>query len=154
MKAFALAILLLASQAIERPAFAQKAAVQDAPAQAAEQTVPVWRSIEIRIKPGQTDAFWKDMRENGLAMFDMAKEQGLIAGYELLSNPYKAEAGEWDALLMLKFDNFAALDRLEARGGELYMKHYGPERLKTLAAERDALREVVADRVLRGMPTP
>ena len=56
------------------------------------------------------------------------------------------------ALLMLKYDNWAGLDEIEARAGEFYLEHYGAKRLKALGEEREAMREVLSNRAVRGVP--
>lgn len=122
--------------------------------EAAEQPAPVCRMVYYRIKPGQAEAFWNDFRDNGAPMFNMAKAEGILADFMLFSNPYKAAPDEWDALLMLKYHNWAGLDAIEARAGKLYLEHYGAEKLKTLEAERAAMREVLSNRAVRGVPLP
>lgn len=122
--------------------------------EAAEQPPPVWKMVYYRIKPGMADAFWKDMRENGAPMFGMAKEAGILADFMLFRNSDKAAPDEWDALLMLKYHNWAGLDQIEARAGEFYLEHYGAERLKTLGEEREAMREVLSNRAVRGVRLP
>ena len=143
MKRLLIAALFLTSLAPAGAVFAQEAA---------EPPAPVWRMVYYRIKPGQAEAFWKDFRENGAAIFEMAKEEGILADFMLFSNPYKAAPDEWDALLMLKYDNWAGLDEIEARAGEFYLEHYGAERLQTLEKEREAMREVLSNRAVRGVP--
>ena len=145
MKQMLIAALFLTSLAPAGGVFAQDAA---------EQPAPVWRMVYYRIKPGQAEAFWNDFRENGAAIFGMAKEEGILADFMLFSNPYKAAPDEWDALLMLKYDNWAGLDDIEARAGEFYLEHYGAERLKGLEEEREAMREVLSNRAVRGVPLP
>ena len=145
MKKLLIAALVLTSAAWGGGALGQEAA---------EQPAPVWRMVYYRIKPGQAEAFWNDFRDNGAPMFNMAKAEGILADFMLFSNPYKAAPDEWDALLMLKYHNWAGLDAIEARAGEFYLEHYGAERLKTLGEEREALREVLSNRAVRGVPLP
>ena len=142
--------LLIAALALISAAWGGGALGQEA----AEQPAPVWRMVYYRIKPGQAEAFWNDFRDNGAPMFNMAKEEGILADFMLFSNPYKAAPDEWDALLMLKYRNWAGLDAIEARAGKLYLEHYGAEKLKTLEQERTALREVLSNRAVRGVPLP
>ena len=145
MKKSLIATLFLTSLALGAGVIAEEAA---------EQPAPVWKMVYYRIKSGQAEAFWKDMRENGAPIFDMAKDAGILADFMLFSNPDKAAPDEWDALLMLKYDNWAGLDEIEARAGEFYLQHYGAERLNTLGAEREAMREVLSNRAVRGVPLP
>ena len=145
MKKMLIAALFLASLGSAGGAFAQETA---------EQPAPVWRMVYYRIKPGQAQAFWNDFRVNGAAIFSMAKQEGILADFMLFSNPYKAAPDEWDALLMLKYDNWAGLDDIEARAGEFYLEHYGAEKLQTLEAEREAMRDVLSNRAVRGVPLP
>ena len=145
MKNLLIAALFLTSLASAGGGFAQDAA---------ERPAPVWRMVYYRIKPGQAEAFWNDFRENGAAIFNMAKEEGILADFMLFSNPYKAAPDEWDALLMLKYDNWAGLDDIEARAGEFYLEHYGAEKLQALEAERETMREVLSNRAVRGVPLP
>ena len=145
MNKLLIAALFLTSLASAGAVFAQDTAVQPA---------PVWRMVYYRIKPGQAEAFWNDFRENGAAIFNMAREEGILADFMLFSNPYKAAPDEWDALLMLKYRNWAGLDEIEARAGEFYLEHYGAEKLQTLEAEREAMREILSNRAVRGVPLP
>ncbi len=148
LKNLLIATLILTSLASAGGSFAQEAAEQTAP------VAPVWRMVHYRIKPGQAEAFWNDFRENGASIFNRAREEGILADFMLFSNPYKAAPDEWDALLMLKYDNWAGLDEIEARAGEFYLEHYGAERLKALGEEREAMREVLSNRAVRGVPLP
>src|SRR5215472_2007877 len=47
---------------------------------------PVWRATYFHLKPGMSDAFWKDFREHGKPVLDEFKKQGFISDYKLFTN--------------------------------------------------------------------
>src|ERR1700747_3181038 len=47
---------------------------------------PVWRVTYFHIKPGQSEAFWKDIRENFKPVYADFKKEGLITDYKMWLN--------------------------------------------------------------------
>jgi hypothetical protein len=111
---------------------------------------PVWRVTYYSIKPGQGDAFWKDLRENFKPIYDEFKKEGLITDYKFWTNPVTDHPDDWDVALGVLYPNWAALDGLDAKGMTVVAKHYGSRDAALEAAKmRNALREVVASHLAR-----
>ena len=103
-----------------------------------------WRMVEYRYKDGQSQAFWADMRENGEPLFALAIDRGLMSGYEILINPFKAGDDDWDVMLILKYPNYAALDNIEARAAKVYLEYFGSqEAVQEASRHRASYRDIV-----------
>jgi hypothetical protein len=103
----------------------------------------VWRAVYYRFKPAQEEAFWKDFAEHR-PFFELAIQEGIMLEYKLFKNPTKHDEDDWDVMLALIYADYAALDRLEAEAGRLYLKYFGSaeavtEAAKNRAAQRDVL---------------
>jgi hypothetical protein len=106
---------------------------------------PVWRVTYYSLKPGQSDAFWKDIREHFKPIYDEFKKEGLITDYKFWTNPVYDHPNDWDVALAILYPNWAAMDGLDAKGMTVVAKHYGSRDAALEAAKkRSELREVVA----------
>jgi hypothetical protein len=111
---------------------------------------PVWRVTYYSIKPGQGDAFWKDIRENFRPIYDEFKKEGLISDYKFFTNPVTDHPNDWDVALAILYPNWAALDGLDAKGMTVVVKHYGSREAALEAGKmRTGLRDVVASHLAR-----
>jgi hypothetical protein len=70
----------------------------------------VWRVTYFHIKPGQSEAFWKDIRENMKLVYADFKKEGLITDYKMWLNDTTDHPGDWDVAVGILFPNYAALD--------------------------------------------
>lgn len=113
-------------------------------------TGPVWRVTYYSIKPGQGDAFWKDIRENFKPIYDEFKSAGLISDYKFWVNPVLDHPNDWDVALGIMYPNWAAMDELDAKGATIAAKHYGSREAMIESGKRRAeLREVIASHLAR-----
>jgi hypothetical protein len=111
---------------------------------------PVWRVTYYSIKPGQGDAFWKDLRENFKPIYEEFKKQGLISDYKVFQNTGSDHPNDWDVAIAILYPNWAALDQLDTKGATIAAKHYGSRDAMLEAGKKRAdYREVVASHLAR-----
>lgn len=111
---------------------------------------PVWRVTYFHIKPGQSEAFWKDLRENLKPVYSDFKKEGLITDYKMWLNDTTDHPGDWDVAVAILFPNYAALDAIDANAATIAAKHYGSrDAMIETAKKRNELREVVASKLAR-----
>src|ERR1700740_3275888 len=80
---------------------------------------PVWRVTYFHIKPGQSEAFWKDIRENFKPVYADFKKEGLITDYKMWLNDTTDHPGDWDVAVGILFPNYAALGAVDAKRATL-----------------------------------
>lgn len=111
---------------------------------------PVWRVTYFHIKPGQSDAFWKDIRENMKPIYAEFKKEGFISDYKVWLNDTTDHPGDWDVAVGILFPNYAALDAVDAKAATIAAKHYGSrDAMIDAAKKRNEFREVVASKLAR-----
>ena len=111
---------------------------------------PVWRVTYLHIKPGQSEAFWKDIRENFKPVYADFKKEGLISDYKFWLNDTIDHPNDWDVAIGVLFPNYAALDTVDAKAATIAAKHYGSrDAMIEAGKKRNDLREVVASKVAR-----
>jgi hypothetical protein len=111
---------------------------------------PVWRVTYLHIKPGQSEAFWKDIRENFKPVYADFKKEGLISDYKFWLNDTIDHPNDWDVAIGILFPNYAALDTVDAKAATIAAKHYGSrDAMIEAGKKRNDLREVVASKVAR-----
>jgi hypothetical protein len=109
---------------------------------------PVWRVTYYEIKPGQGEAFWKDLRENIKPVYDAVKKEGMITDYKVWTNVTSDGPHDWDVAVGLMFPNWAALDQVDAKAATISASHYGSrEAMLEAAKKRTEIREVVASKL-------
>jgi hypothetical protein len=110
----------------------------------------VWRVTYYHIKPGQGEAFWKDIRENLKPVYESLKKEGMISDYKFWTNVTTERPGDWDVAVGLMVANYAAIDQLDAKAATSIAKHYGSrEAMIEAGKKRNELREVVASKLAR-----
>jgi len=110
----------------------------------------VWRVTYYSIKPGQGDAFWKDIRDNFKPIYDEFKKAGYILDYKFYTNPVIDHPHDWDVALAISVPNWAAIDELDAKGATIAAKHYGSrEAMIEAGKKRTELRETIASHLAR-----
>jgi len=111
---------------------------------------PVWRVTYFHIKPGQSEAFWKDIRENMKPVYADFKKEGLITDYKVWTNLTTDHPDDWDVAVGILFPNYAALDTVDAKAATIAAKHYGSrDAMIDAAKKRNEVREVVASKLAR-----
>jgi hypothetical protein len=111
---------------------------------------PVWRVTYYHIKPGQSEAFWKDIRENLKPVYADLKKEGLISDYKMWLNDTTDHPGDWDVAVGVLYPNYAALDALDAKAATIVAKHYGSrDAMIEAGKKRNDIREVIASKLAR-----
>jgi hypothetical protein len=86
---------------------------------------PINRIILVDIKPGKGSDFWTDLRQNLRPLYDEYKRQGLIQNYSVGVKTTAEGPQDWDAVIILTFKNWAALDTFATKGDSVSMRYYG-----------------------------
>jgi len=111
---------------------------------------PVWRVTYYELKPGQSEAFWKDFRENLKPTYEMLKKEGLINDYKVWTNVTTDAPHDWDIAVGYTIPNWATIDQLDAKAATLIAKHYGSrEAMIEAGKKRNDIRTVVASKLAR-----
>jgi len=111
---------------------------------------PVWRVTYFHIKPGQSEAFWKDIRENIKPVYADLKKEGLISDFKFWTNLTTDHPDDWDVAVGILFPNYAALDGVDAKAATIAAKHYGSrDAMIDAGKKRNELRTVVASKLAR-----
>ena len=111
---------------------------------------PVWRVTYYHIKPGQSEAFWKDIRENMKPVYADFKQEGLITDYKMWLNDTTDHPGDRDVAVGILFPNYATLDAVDSKGATIVAKHYGSrDAMIDAGTKRNEIREVVASKLAR-----
>jgi hypothetical protein len=111
---------------------------------------PVWRVTYYHIKPGQSEAFWKDIRENMKPVYEAVKKEGWITDYKVWYNVTTDRPDDWDIAVAVLYPNFAAIDQLDAKAATLVAKHYGSrDAMIEAGKKRNEFRDVVMSKLAR-----
>jgi hypothetical protein len=111
---------------------------------------PVWRVTYYHIKPGQSEAFWKDFRENLKPVYEAAKTEGWLVDYKAWLNATTDNPNDWDVAIGILYPNWATIDQLETKAATLVNKHYGSrEAALDAAKKRTEIRDVVMSKLAR-----
>jgi hypothetical protein len=110
----------------------------------------VWRITYYHLKPGQGEAFWKDMREHLKPVYESLKKEGIISDYKVWNNVTTDTANDWDVCVGLMFPSWAALDQVDAKAATIVAKHYGSrDAMIEAGKKRNDLRDVVMSKLAR-----
>jgi hypothetical protein len=111
---------------------------------------PVWRVTYYHIKPGQGEAFWKDIRENMKPVYADFKKEGLISDYKVWLNDTTDHPDDWDVAVGILFPNYAAMDALDSKAATIAAKHYGSrDAMIEAGKKRNDIRQVVMSKLAR-----
>ena len=126
------------------------------PAAAMGNTTPgtVTRVVLLRIKPGQTDAFWDDVRRNTKPIFEEYKRRGILVDYGYFTKATWDGPTDWDVGFTLTYSNWGALDNLGQRTDPVTIGHYGSVERRTAAQAARINTSEVAQSFLIRQQTP
>lgn len=94
----------------------------------------VVRVVHIRIKPGRTDAFWADMRQHLVPIYEQEKASGIISDYTFSTKVTAEGENDWNVGISIVYPNWATLDNFAARTDPITLGHYGSAANRTAAA--------------------
>ena len=108
------------------------------------------RVILVDIKPGKASAYWNDLRQNLRPLYDEYKRQGLIQDYSVGVKTTTEGPNDWDAVIILTFPNWAALDTFATKGDSISMRYSGSYAKRSdLASKRSESASVVSSILVR-----
>lgn len=93
----------------------------------------VVRVVQIRLKPGRSDAFWADFRQNLKPVYDQEKLAGIITGYTVATKVTTNNENDWNVSLRISYPNWATLDDVAKRTDPITIAHYGSVAKRTEA---------------------
>lgn len=114
----------------------------------------VMRVTLLKIRDGQTTAFWDDVRRHGKPILDEEKKQGIILDYQYYTKSTTDGPDDWDVGITVTYPNWAALDTFGARMGPLTLTHYGTADARTSAVTARGTYSQVAQSFLIRQQTP
>jgi len=97
---------------------------------------PVWRVIYVDVKPGMSDAFWSDIKQNFKPIYEEFKKQGWIVDYKFYTNPVSTHPGDWAVAIAIEYKSWATLDEMAEKAGSITEKHYGSRQAMMDAAKK------------------
>jgi len=111
---------------------------------------PINRVFLVDIKPGKSSDFWTDLRQNLRPLYDEYKRQGLIQNYSVGVKTTAEGPDDWDAVIILTFRNWAALDTFATKGDSVSVRHFGSYGKRSdLASKRSESTNLVSNILVR-----
>lgn len=108
----------------------------------------VWTVTFVRVKPGMSATYLRDLANNWKKVMDEAHKQQLVLSYKILGgNPVNRD--DWDLMLLIELKNWAALDGAEEKFGAIEEKLIGPETRQTeMMLKRGEIRDILGTKNL------
>lgn len=97
---------------------------------------PVWRVTYIDVKPGMSDAFWTDIRQNFKPIYEEFKKQGWIVDYKFYTNPVAQHPNDWSVAIAIEYKTWGTLDDMGEKAAAISEKHYGSRQAMMDAAKK------------------
>jgi hypothetical protein len=113
----------------------------------------VWSVSMIRVKPGMSDVYFRDVLPQRKQIFDEAKKQGLVLSSKTLSGISNGR-DDFDVMFLVEFKNWAAFDGMEAKFRAIESKIVGAEdkQLQVMTKRLD-VREILGEKVMQELIT-
>ena len=93
----------------------------------------VTRVTLVQIKPGHAEMFWNDIRQHVKPIYEEYKRRGIIVDYSFGTKTTFDSPGDWDVVITLSYQNWAALDGLGPKIDPVTIAHYGSIAQRTAA---------------------
>jgi hypothetical protein len=97
---------------------------------------PVWRLVYVDVKPGMSDAFWSDIKQNFRPIYDEFKKQGWVVDYKFYTNPVSEHPDDWSVAIAIEYKDWGTLDEMGSKAGAVTEKHYGSRQAMMDAAKK------------------
>jgi hypothetical protein len=108
----------------------------------------VWSVDFIRVKPGQTLTYGRELAASWKKMLDEQKEQGLVLSYKILSGS-PSNRDDFTHMLLVEFPNYAVFDQQEKMDATMKKVIGSLGDLNEMFRKREEIREAIGTRVLR-----
>jgi hypothetical protein len=110
----------------------------------------VWVVDFIRLKPGHTLDYGRELAATWKKVLDEQRKQGLVLSYKILTGS-PSSRDEFTHMLMVEFPNYAAFDE-QAKMDAAVKKVFGSlGGLNEMFRKREEIREAIGTRLLREM---
>jgi len=109
----------------------------------------VWTVTFVRVKPGMSQTYLRDLASTWKQVMDEARKQQLIVSYKILGgNPGNRD--DWDLMLLVESKNWAAFDGADDKFDAIVEKMVGPEKKQVeMMVKRSDVREILGTRNLQ-----
>jgi len=109
----------------------------------------IWTMTTIRVKPGQFEAYMRDVLPMRKKIDEEAKKEGLLLSSHVLSGQ-SSNAEDYDLVILEEFKNWAAFDGISAKYDTIIAKIGSSEEQQTQSMEkRVELRAIVGEKTLQ-----
>jgi len=107
----------------------------------------VWNITFVKTVEGLEDLYLEELREMWKPIMEEALKEKVILSFRIFSSP-ASTPGDWDLMLMMEFENFAALDGIEEKMMAIFERLAGEEEeFEEGAAKRNEIREILGDKL-------
>lgn len=109
----------------------------------------IWSVGLIRTEANMQEQYIKDLSKVWGKIMQAAKEEGLILSYKVLAGE-SANPDDWDIMLLVEFENYAALDGIDDKFDELIVQILGEEEEQIKASlEREKIRDSYGSKLMQ-----
>ncbi|HEY2818689.1 MAG TPA: hypothetical protein VGK44_16340 [Casimicrobiaceae bacterium] len=109
----------------------------------------VWFISMVKVKPGMTDVYLRDVLPLRKKINEEAKKQGLIVSSHVFSG-LSTGHDDWDIMFMEEYKNWAAFDGINAKYDAIMSKLVGSEDKQVqLMSKRTDVRDIIGDKVMQ-----
>ena len=107
---------------------------------------PVWSITLIRVKPGMSDAYLREVIPLRKKVNEEAMKQGLLVSSHVLSGPSSGR-DDFDVMILDEYKNWAAFDGISAKYEAIENKIVGSEEKQVqLMTKRTDVREILGSK--------
>jgi hypothetical protein len=108
----------------------------------------VWSVDFIRVKPGHTLAYGRELAATWKKMLDEQKQQGLVLSYKILTG-FPSNRDDFTHMLLVEFPNYAVFDQQEKMDAIMNKVIGSLGDLNEMFRKREEIREAIGSRMLR-----
>jgi hypothetical protein len=108
----------------------------------------VWSVDFIRVKPGQTLTYGRELAATWKKMLDEQKQQGLVLSYKILTG-FPSNRDDFTHMLLVEFPNYAVFDQQEKMDAIMKKVIGSLGDLNDMFRKREEIRESIGSRTLR-----
>ena len=108
----------------------------------------VWNIDFIRVKPGHTLDYGRELAATWKKMLDEQKKEGLVLSYKILTG-FPSNRDDFSHLLMVEFPNYGVFDQQEKMDAAMKKVFGSLGGLNENFRKRDEIREAIGSRLMR-----
>ena len=108
----------------------------------------VWSADFVRVKPGHSLAYGRELAATWKKMLDEQKQQGLVLSYKILTG-FPSNRDDFTHMLLVEFPNYAVFDQQEKMDAIMNKVIGSLGDLNEMFRKREEIRESIGNRMLR-----